>query len=158
MAEKEQGGALVREVGDTEELAADIDVAVAEHLTMHKALAILSSPYTWLPALMYMTTFGFELAVDANLANVFYAGHSSTTFTQLNAGYYASAFGFYNFVTRPLGGILADVCNFLLTRQLRLIMVCECRESSKDTARKEKSSSQLALGSFKVLCRLRWAW
>lgn len=51
------------------------------------------TPYTWLPSLMYMTTFGFELAVDANLANVLFAGHSKEPgFGQLKAGYCENLF------------------------------------------------------------------
>lgn len=64
-----------------------MDIAVAEHLTWGTALRVISVPYTWLPALMYMTTFGFELAVDANLASVLYAVHKSPTFGQTKAGY-----------------------------------------------------------------------
>ncbi|KAK4702453.1 MFS transporter, NNP family, nitrate/nitrite transporter, partial [Phenoliferia sp. Uapishka_3] len=112
MAEKEQGTAIVAEASDDEEdenLAIDLDIAVAEHLTWKSFGKLMSTAYTWLPALMYMTTFGFELAVDANLANVLFASHSKTKgFGQVNAGYYASTFGFLNFVTRPMGGFLAD--------------------------------------------------
>ncbi|KAL8290609.1 hypothetical protein RQP46_002867 [Phenoliferia psychrophenolica] len=112
MAEKEQGTATVAEAADDdlpEELAIDLDIAVAEHLTWKTFGKVIATPYTWLPALMYMTTFGFELAVDANLANVLYTAHSKEKgFTQVKAGYYASTFGFLNFVTRPLGGFLAD--------------------------------------------------
>lgn len=52
-----------------------------------------------------MTTFGFELAVDANIASVLVANNR---LTQLEAGYYGSTFGFLNLVTRPFGGFLAD--------------------------------------------------
>ncbi|GAA6042048.1 hypothetical protein JCM8097_004079 [Rhodosporidiobolus ruineniae] len=95
---------------DEEDRLAEIplDVAVNEPLTWKVFLEIVSKPYTWLPALMYMTTFGFELAVDANIANTLYADHKSATFTQLQAGYYGSTFGFLNLVTRPFGGFLAD--------------------------------------------------
>lgn len=34
-----------------------------------------------------MTTFGFELAVDANLANVLFAVHKTASFGQEKAGY-----------------------------------------------------------------------
>lgn len=52
-----------------------------------------------------MTTFGFELAVDANIASVLVANNG---LSQLKAGYYGSTFGFLNLVTRPFGGFLAD--------------------------------------------------
>lgn len=108
MAEKEQGIVTVAEAAD-DDLAIDLDIAVAEHLTWGTFVKVVSTPYTWLPALMYMTTFGFELAVDANLANVLFASHGKEKgFGQTQAGYYASTFGFLNVITRPLGGILAD--------------------------------------------------
>ncbi|GAA5966679.1 hypothetical protein JCM21900_005651 [Sporobolomyces salmonicolor] len=93
-----------------DEAAAEVplDIAVSEPLTWKSFLAIISKPYTWLPTLTYMTTFGFELAVDANLANVLYSDHKSPSFGQLRAGYYASTFGFLNVITRPLGGYVGD--------------------------------------------------
>ena len=35
------------------------------------AVVQVSSPMTWLPPLAYMTTFGLELAIDSNMANVY---------------------------------------------------------------------------------------
>lgn len=116
MAEKEQGHTRVQEAEEEEDEASksllsslaleenfltcvllldattDLDIAVAEHLTWSSAWQIIALPYTWLPSLMYMTTFGFELAVDANLSAVFYAVHKSTSFTQLQSGYCKSIF------------------------------------------------------------------
>lgn len=54
-----------------------------------------------------MTTFGFELAVDSNLASVILAPHPSLG--QLNAGYLASVYGLLNIFTRPFGGYAADL-------------------------------------------------
>jgi NNP family nitrate/nitrite transporter-like MFS transporter len=88
-------------------IRSDIDVAVAEPLTMKTFVAVLANPITWLPTLAYMTTFGFELAVDSNLASVLLAPHP--TLGQLNAGYLASIFGLLNIITRPLGGYFADL-------------------------------------------------
>jgi NNP family nitrate/nitrite transporter-like MFS transporter len=65
----------------------EVDVAVNERLTLNTALAILTNPLTWLPALSYITSFGFELAVDANLANILYTIYKSKTFGQTKAGY-----------------------------------------------------------------------
>ena len=74
-------------------MAIDLDIAVAEHLTWTSFRKVMLTPYTWLPALMYMTTFGFELAVDANLANVLFASHSKEPgFGQVKAGYCESDF------------------------------------------------------------------
>ncbi|GAA5820628.1 hypothetical protein JCM11251_003083 [Rhodosporidiobolus azoricus] len=86
-----------------------LDVAVNEPLTWKTFVEVISQPYTWLPALMYGTTFGFELAVDSNLPNVLFQDHRSATFGQLEAGYYTSVFGFLNLFTRPFGGYLADM-------------------------------------------------
>ncbi|BGP48644.1 hypothetical protein JCM10450v2_004520 [Rhodotorula kratochvilovae] len=113
MREKQAGDAHVQAVDDEadEEARAEIplDVAVNEPLTWKSFLNIVSKPYTWLPALMYMTTFGFELAVDSALPNVLFAEHKSASFGQLQAGYYTSVFGFLNLVTRPAGGWIADM-------------------------------------------------
>ncbi|BGO91810.1 hypothetical protein NBRC10512_007607 [Rhodotorula toruloides] len=105
--EKAQGSAHVQPADDEEDALAEIplDVAVNEPLTFKTFLRMISQPYTWLPTLMYMTTFGFELAVDANIASVLVANNK---LTQLEAGYYGSTFGFLNLVTRPFGGYLAD--------------------------------------------------
>ncbi len=54
-----------------------------------------------------MTTFGFELAVDANLATVLIGANSGLN--MISAGYYASVFGLLNVYTRPLGGFFADM-------------------------------------------------
>ncbi|GAA5887928.1 hypothetical protein JCM6882_000805 [Rhodosporidiobolus microsporus] len=114
MREKAAGQGHVQGVEENDaadEALAEIplDVAVNEPLTWQTFCEIMTKSYTWLPTLMYMTTFGFELAVDANLANVLYADHKSSTFGQLEAGYYTSVFGFLNLFTRPFGGFLGDM-------------------------------------------------
>lgn len=105
-----------------------VDVAVNEALTWKTALEIVLNPLTWLPALAYVTTFGFELALDAKMADVLYMLYSGklTGFDQQTAGYYTSILyatsrvllgsstdknisGFLNIVTRPFGGYVGDV-------------------------------------------------
>ncbi|KAF8554961.1 nitrate transporter [Imleria badia] len=81
----------------------ELDHAVNEPLTLEIALKVISTPLTWLPALAYLTTFGYELAIDANLANIYLSLYKSKTFGQTKAGYIASIFGFLNIFTRPLG-------------------------------------------------------
>jgi NNP family nitrate/nitrite transporter-like MFS transporter len=49
-----------------------LDIAINEPLTKRRAYDVLTSGLTWLPALAYATTFGYELAIDTNLANVLY--------------------------------------------------------------------------------------
>ncbi|PVF95348.1 nitrate transporter [Serendipita vermifera] len=91
------------------EITSELDVAVNEKLTTKTAIAILTNPLTWLPSIAYLTTFGFELAIDASLANVLYALYKSKGMGQTKAGYLASVFGLLNIFTRPYGGYLGDV-------------------------------------------------
>ncbi|VDB91647.1 unnamed protein product [Peniophora sp. CBMAI 1063] len=86
-----------------------VDSAVNEPLDLRDTLTLLLNPLTWLPALSYLTTFGFELVVDANLANVLYGLYKGPSFDQTKAGYIASTFGLLNIFSRPLGGYLGDL-------------------------------------------------
>lgn len=90
-------------------LAQEIDYAVNEPLTLALAWKVITTPVTWLPALAYLTTFGYELAIDANLANILLSLYKSPTFGQTKAGYIAATFGMLNVFTRPLGGYFGDV-------------------------------------------------
>lgn len=65
----------------------EIDYAVNKQLTLALAWKVITTPLTWLPALGYFTTFGYELAIDANLANVLLSLYRSPTFGQTKAGY-----------------------------------------------------------------------
>jgi NNP family nitrate/nitrite transporter-like MFS transporter len=107
--DEEEDRAEARPVGiqDSTVIRSDVDVAVNEPLTMKALGKIVMNPLTWLPSLAYMTTFGFELAVDSILANVILKHHPNLGLEK--AGYYAAVFGLLNIVTRPLGGILADI-------------------------------------------------
>jgi len=91
------------------DMTSELDFAVSEPTTLGLALKVASTPITWLPALAYFSTFGYELAIDANLANVFLSLYQSSTFGQTKAGYLACIFGFLNVFTRPLGGYFGDV-------------------------------------------------
>jgi NNP family nitrate/nitrite transporter-like MFS transporter len=68
-------------------MISELDNAVNEPPTLGLALKVASTPLTWLPALAYFSTFGYELAIDANLANVFLTLYQSSTFGQTKAGY-----------------------------------------------------------------------
>lgn len=70
-----------------------VDTAVNQALTLRIAGEVLGSPLTWLPSAAYMTTFGFELAMDAYLANILYGLYKSPTFGQTKAGYVSCPFG-----------------------------------------------------------------
>jgi MFS transporter, NNP family, nitrate/nitrite transporter len=67
-------------------------VNVKEPPTLMAYFKILISPLTWLTPLAYMTTFGLELAIDSNMANVLFAlfNPKNPSFTQTQAGYYTS--------------------------------------------------------------------
>lgn len=56
-------------------------------LTWSIALKVISTPLTWLPAFAYLTTLGYELSMNANLANVLLSLYKSPTFGQTKAGY-----------------------------------------------------------------------
>lgn len=90
-------------------IVSELDTAVNEPLSLNMANTIIFSPLTWLPALAYMTTFGYELAIDANLATVLYTLLKSPTFGQTKAGYIAGIYGLLNMFSRPLGGYFGDL-------------------------------------------------
>ena len=91
-----EGGVDVRPVEahevDGGNVKSTVDIAVNESLTVKTAAKLLVSPLTWLPALAYMTTFGLELALDAQMANVLFAlfNKKIAGFDQTKAGYYTS--------------------------------------------------------------------
>ncbi|KZV93273.1 nitrate transporter [Exidia glandulosa HHB12029] len=86
-----------------------VDTAVNQELTAKIAAQILANPLTWLPSAAYATTFGYELAIDAYLANILFGLYKSDSFGQTKAGYVASVFGMLNIFTRPMGGYLGDI-------------------------------------------------
>jgi len=90
-------------------MVSGLDYAVSQPLTLGLAWNVVSTPLTWLPALAYFTTLGYQLAVDANLAEVLVSLNESTPIDSTKAGYLASVFGFLNVVARPLGGYFGDV-------------------------------------------------
>ncbi|GBE78767.1 Nitrate transporter [Sparassis crispa] len=97
------------QVDPAEDGLASLDTAVNEPLTWSLSYQLLVSSLTWLPSLAYLTSFGFELAMDANLSNVLYDLYSSRSFGQTKSGYIASIYGLLNVWTRPFGGYLGDV-------------------------------------------------
>jgi len=71
----------------TEAVVSELDTAVSDPLTWQIALKVMSTPLTWLPAFAYLTTLGYELAMNANLSNVLLTLYKSPTFGQTKAGY-----------------------------------------------------------------------
>ncbi|TCD62455.1 hypothetical protein EIP91_006882 [Steccherinum ochraceum] len=94
-------------IEEESDVTSQLDVAINEKLTWAATWDILRSPLTWLPSLAYMMTFGYELAIDANLANVLFG--LFRTLGQTKAGYIASIYGLLNVFTRPLGGYFGDL-------------------------------------------------
>ncbi|KAG2067853.1 nitrate transporter [Suillus decipiens] len=90
-------------------LTSELDYAVNKPPSLAMAYKIILNPLTWLPSLAYMTTFGYELAIDANLATVLYTLFKSSTFGQTKAGYIAGIYGLLNVFARPLGGYFGDL-------------------------------------------------
>lgn len=68
-------------------MVSELDYAVNEPVTWKLAFEVITTPLTWLPALGYFTTFGYELALDANLANVFLSLYKTHSLDQTKAGY-----------------------------------------------------------------------
>ena len=71
-------------------VTSEVDIAVNRTLTPEIAFAIMMNPLTWLPAFAYLTTFGFELALDSNMANILFSLYKSRDFGQTEAGYVSS--------------------------------------------------------------------
>ncbi|KAI0962721.1 hypothetical protein AcW1_000016 [Taiwanofungus camphoratus] len=90
-------------------ITSTVDTAVNQSLTLDMARQVLASPLTWLPSIAYLTTFGYELAMDANLSNVLYNLYRSPSFGQTKAGYVASIYGLMNVYSRACGGYMGDV-------------------------------------------------
>ncbi|KAI8891729.1 major facilitator superfamily domain-containing protein, partial [Globomyces pollinis-pini] len=75
------------------------------------AWSVVFSKETFLPGMLYLCSFGAEIAVEGMISG-FFMKHSrldGSNWTEAQAGGYASIFGLMNFVTRPLGGYIADL-------------------------------------------------
>ena len=70
-------------------------------------LSVVFSPQTLFHVATYACSFGGELAINSILGS--YYKKNFPRLSQTNASNYASVFGFLNLVTRPLGGIVADI-------------------------------------------------
>lgn len=81
----------------------EVDVAVNRPMTMAGFRDLATNPLTWLPSLAYLTTFGFELAMDANLASLLFDIYHDMDFGQTKAGYIAAIYGLLNVFSRAFG-------------------------------------------------------
>ncbi|SPQ18736.1 c755278f-fe23-4f90-ac09-1ea68d87ee8b [Thermothielavioides terrestris] len=75
--------------------------------TVRETLRVAVSQQTIFHTLTYMCSFGTELAINAVLAS--YYAKNFPQLGQTAAANWAAMFGFLNFVTRPLGGIVSDL-------------------------------------------------
>jgi NNP family nitrate/nitrite transporter-like MFS transporter len=75
--------------------------------TFKEAMGVVFSLQTGFHVLTYFCSFGGELAINSILSS--YYLKNFPYLGQTNASSWAAMFGFLNFVTRPLGGVVADV-------------------------------------------------
>jgi NNP family nitrate/nitrite transporter-like MFS transporter len=75
--------------------------------TFQEALKVICSPQTFFHAFTYACSFGGELAINAILSSYYLKNFPNLG--QTKASNWAAMFGFLNFVTRPMGGVVADV-------------------------------------------------
>lgn len=103
-----------------------VDVAVNEPFSLRTMGAVMADSRTWMLALSYGSTFGFELAMDSGLANSLYALYKGPDFKQLDAGYLACTYGLLNICFRFTGGLCSDLLyrRFGVTAKKWLLLVC----------------------------------
>ncbi|KAB5580601.1 nitrate transporter [Coniochaeta sp. 2T2.1] len=94
--------------------------------TFREALPVIFSAQTAFHVLTYACSFGGELAINAILSSYYLKNFPKLG--QTKASNWAAMFGFLNFVTRPLGGVVSDLLYNLAGRNLWLkkgwITVC----------------------------------
>lgn len=72
-----------------------------------QGLISILCPSTLMLAAVYATTFGSALAVNSIIVPYYMA--SAPQWDEMKAGHYAAGFGLLNLVSRPTGGIVADL-------------------------------------------------
>ncbi|KAK2030895.1 nitrite transporter [Colletotrichum zoysiae] len=75
--------------------------------TFKEAMKVVMSPQTLFHAATYACSFGGELAINSILSSYYLKNFPSLG--QTGASNWASMFGFLNFVTRPMGGVVSDL-------------------------------------------------
>ncbi|TLS27556.1 hypothetical protein PpBr36_05396 [Pyricularia pennisetigena] len=75
--------------------------------TLGESLRVMASPQTLVHVLTYFCSFGGELAINAILSSYYLKNFPELG--QTGASNYAAIFGFLNFITRPLGGVVSDL-------------------------------------------------
>ncbi|KAK0618578.1 major facilitator superfamily domain-containing protein [Bombardia bombarda] len=91
---------------------------VIQKPSLAEAMRVAMSPQTSFHILTYMCSFGGELAINSILAS--YYAKNFPRLGQTDAANWAAMFGFLNFVTRPLGGVISDLLYKFCGRSLWL--------------------------------------
>ncbi|KAK3902206.1 putative nitrate transporter [Staphylotrichum tortipilum] len=86
---------------------ATADGEVVGKPTLSQALRVAFSPQTAFQVLSYMNSFGAELAINAILSSYYFQTFPSLSQTEATGR--AAVFGFLDFATRPLGGVVSDL-------------------------------------------------
>lgn len=87
-----------------------VDTAQGEIImrpTFKETIRVMFAPQTLVLSFCYFNSFGAELAINSILSR--YYRKNFPQLDQTTAGQWAAMFGLLNVVTRPLGGIIADV-------------------------------------------------
>ena len=101
---------------------------VVESPSWGAALRVAASPQALFQVATYSCSFGGELAINSVLGA--YYAHNFPWLGQTTAANWAAMFGFLNLVTRPLGGVVADLLYRAMGRSLWAkkgwIVACGC--------------------------------
>ncbi|ORY62194.1 nitrate transporter [Pseudomassariella vexata] len=93
-----------------------------------EALKVFVCPQTFFHMVTYFCSFGAELAINSILSA--YYVKNFPALGQTNASTWAAMFGFLNFVTRPLGGVIGDIVYRMTSRNVWAkkiwIVLCGC--------------------------------
>lgn len=105
-----------------------VDVArgeIVQKPTVREILRLMISPQVLFHAATYFCSFGGELAINSYLG-AYYFKHFPKL-GQTGSGNWAAMFGLLNVVTRPLGGIIADILykytNSLWVKKMWIVFV-----------------------------------
>ncbi|KAK3329545.1 major facilitator superfamily domain-containing protein [Apodospora peruviana] len=101
-----------------EEMVQTAQGEIIQKPSLGEALRVSISPQTIFHILTYMCSFGGELAINSFLAS--YYTKNFKRLGQTDAANWAAMFGFLNFVTRPLGGVVSDLLYKFFGRNLWL--------------------------------------
>ncbi len=99
-----------------DEMIQAVEGEVIQKPTLKEALPVIFSLQTVFHIATYMCSFGGELAINSILAS--YYSKNFPLLSQTEAANWAAMFGFLNFVSRPLGGVISDLLYTYLGKNL----------------------------------------